>query len=140
MDRSPSPLLSADADDETVAAWDRRMWTRYRLRPRAAYACPRIVAGLRCLFDGRGRCPCDPNGPYRKLLDHARMWRGEFRQPVLTLEPYGLIHLDLPALVAEVNPYAEALASLGLMITHKDYSPYSPGHATLLIISKYPEW
>jgi hypothetical protein len=96
------------------------------LRPSKATACPRVVAGKRCLV-GNTRdelCVCQR---HQRLLDHSRMWLDDKRRNVLTGEPYDVDLADLVDLHAE-------LAALGLEVTVAGRSPWNPGETFLLLI------
>lgn len=84
---------------------------RFGLRPSAAAACPRVVAGLRCrayAYQQSEPCVCK----YQLVLDHARMWLDECGGRVLTGEPY-TVSID------KLAAFQAAVAPLGLVVTPK---------------------
>lgn len=103
-------------------------WKRSRART-ANGACPRVVAGKRCLSYGRSwsGCVCTRYNSLR-LLDHARLWETPDGERVLTGEPYQL-DKGFQELVGEC-------LMLGLSVTVEPYSPYFPGNTMLVLIRR----
>lgn len=95
-------------------------------------ACPRVVAGKRCLWGsekrqrGDARCICER---FDDLLDHGRLWRKPNGGHALTGEPYYVNG-------ARHSAFAEECSALGLRVTRSDDSPYYPGHTTLIIVER----
>lgn len=100
----------------------------FDLRPsKARRACPRIVAGKRCLSTVVGeRCICTR---HREPLDHPRLWRTSDGHHIFTAEPYEVDFDDLAPLAAE-------LKDLGLNIRLSGLSPWYPGRTFLIFISR----
>jgi len=105
------------AQDQRAAEW-------HGLRPSAATACPRVVAGERCLASVDELCVCQL---HHGLLDHSRMWLDADGKHVLTGEPYETTGEELAALVTDVT-------DLGLHVVLSGRSPWNPGNTLLLLI------
>lgn len=105
---------------------ERRAAESLGLRPSDARACPRVVAGKRCLSYHRS-CVCHT---YYSILDHHRMWLDTEGRYVLTGEPYQVDDSDL-------SNFTEAMAELGLKVSVKDKSEsfWYPGSTLLILIT-----
>lgn len=91
---------------------------------------PRMVAGKRCLIgypSMRMGCICQEY--YHRVFDHTRIWQTPEGYRVLTAEPYDLKISDISALEARCR-------ELGLAVELFPYSPYLPGHTTMLLIHR----
>lgn len=105
-------------------AQERRAIDIYGLRPSRANACPRVVAGRRCVAynDERRLCICQT---YRRLLDHGRMWLDESGRHVLTGEPYDIDTAELVEFIGELD-------RVGLAVTVGARSLWNPGQCVLI--------
>lgn len=112
---------------------DRRAGEWFDLRPSSAPACPRVVAGKRCLLGNDPRRPCICERYDYPLWDHPRMWLDRAGRHVLTLEPYNTYGADIAALLRD-------LADLGLCVDLSGSSPWNPGErGTFLVLIRRDE-
>lgn len=116
-----------------ILAHDAAMLDRFGYRPVATHACPRVVAGRRCLgpswTDERPDCLCLR---YHSLLDHGRLWRDRRGFRVLTAEPYSTADAGL------LPDFVAACAALGLTVSVDPESPWCPGWTVLLTVRRRP--
>jgi hypothetical protein len=118
---------SSSTTEQRIAAWA----AEHRLRPSKAPHCPRVVTGKRCQigmprwYGRETRCICEK---YRHLLDHARTWLRPDGYRLLTAEPYDPEQEDLAKFTVELEH------TLGVGLKIESYSPYYPGHTTLLMM------
>lgn len=103
-------------------------------RPSRARACPRSVAGKRCLVPRRARSPGAPlcvcgSGHAGRVLDHPRMWLTPDRERVLTGEPYGINGETLCRFIADCR-------KLGLQVQVDAHSPWNPGSTLLVVVRR----
>jgi hypothetical protein len=113
----PDPYIT---QQQRAADW-------YDWRPSTAPACPRVVAGKRCLTGTGDRlCLCER---HRHLLDHGRAWLTPDGHGVMTGEPYDTTTEELADLSADLAP-------LGLRATVTGRSLWNPGYTLLIIITR----
>ena len=112
-----------------------RMLELYGLKRTALHACPRVVAGKRCRVynprsDYQGECACQPIGQTNaRILDHARVWKDQSGQRVLTAEPY---NVDL----ALLRKLEKDCADLDLIVKVGGEAPWHPVMTTLIWIAR----
>lgn len=114
-------------EEDPYEAHERRAGEGWRLRPSRACACPRVVAGKRCVAYNSSK-PCICQG-IQHVMDHARIWLDQRGRHVLTGEPYSATGEEITALIASV-------AEFGLSVRLSGMSPWNPGYTFLILITK----
>lgn len=121
-----------------------RMQAAFGYRPSHARACPRVVAGKRCLQFRQSRTwpyrPASRRGPepwacacvtHHDLLAHRRIWLNPEGRHVFTVEPYGIERPD--ALAA----FTADCAALGLTVTVSETdAQWCPGSTVLITVRR----
>lgn len=105
-------------------------------RPAKGRACPRVVAGLRCVaFNRRAMrmqaCLCmEGNRDGRGIWDHPRLWREKITgELVVTSEPYSLPGDELAAWMPRV-------IELGLDVSLYGDSWWNPGRTFRIMVCR----
>lgn len=122
---------ASTGDDTTDKIWKQLMFEWYGLRPCQgekwitwSYCPHRIGLRERRPRNCHGNCK-----PHTDLWDHARAWRTDTDDCVITLEPYS----DPFSSTNEYIKLAEPLKSMDIKVLFKGRSPYGASYMLMLV-------